>query len=305
MNNKTNPPKSENLTTAPKQDKQRIAKLIARAGLCSRRDAERWIIDGRVKVNGQIISSPALDVSPKDKILVDNELVKITEPTKLWIYHKPAGLVTSHSDPEGRETVFEHIDKSIGRVISVGRLDLTSEGLLLLTNDGELARKLELPATGLARVYRARAFGKITQEELDGLKKGIEVDGVKYGKIDALLEFDESKNIWIRVILHEGKNREIRKVLGALGLKVNRLIRLSYGPYNLGDLPRGELKEVSPKEVELMLSGKAQKIFVEKAIAPKPAKTAKPKKKKEYEPPKDIEDQIVQDNPWDFRPQRK
>ncbi len=254
---------------SPKTDKQRIAKVMARAGLCSRRDAEKWILDGRVKVNGKIIDSPALDVSDKDIIMVDNERLKAKEPTKLWIYHKPQGLVTSHSDPDGRETVFQHIDKSLGRVISVGRLDLNSEGLLLLTNDGELARTLELPATGLSRIYRARAFGEITQDELDKLQKGITVDGVKYGKIEATLERDATRNLWIRVVLHEGKNREIRKVLAAIGLKVNRLIRLSYGPYNLGDLARGAIKEANLHEIAHIFKAKDAPIKQERADKPK------------------------------------
>ena len=266
IQNKPNP----NIIKQDKGDKERIAKTMARAGLCSRRDAEKWILDGRVKVNGKIIDSPALDVSPKDIILVDNEKLGPKEPTKLWIYHKPTGLVTSHSDPEGRETVFQKIDPSIGRVISVGRLDLNSEGILLLTNDGELARKLELPATGLSRVYRARAFGTITQEELSQLQNGITVDGIKYGSIDAILEHDEKRNIWIRIVLREGKNREIRKVLAALGLKVNRLIRLSYGPFNLGDLPRGELKEVPFKQIERLFKNEfsEKKSIVALNIAP-------------------------------------
>lgn len=251
----------------PKTYKQRIAKTMARAGLCSRRDAEKWILEGRVKVNGKIIDSPALDVSDKDVILVDDKRLAQKEPTKLWIYHKPQGLVTSHSDPDGRETVFQHIDKSLGRVISVGRLDLNSEGLLLLTNDGELARTLELPATGLSRIYRARAFGEITQDELDKLQNGITVDGVKYGKIEATLERDATRNLWIRVVLHEGKNREIRKVLAAIGLKVNRLIRLSYGPYNLGDLPRGAIKEANLHEIAHIFKTKDAPIKADKPKA--------------------------------------
>lgn len=262
----------------PKTDKQRIAKVIARAGLCSRRDAEKWILDGRVKVNGKIIDSPALDVSDKDVILVDDKRLAQKEPTKLWIYHKPQGLVTSHSDPDGRETVFQHIDKSIGRVISVGRLDLNSEGLLLLTNDGELARTLELPATGLSRIYRARAFGEITQDELDKLQNGITVDGVKYGKIEATLERDATRNLWIRVVLHEGKNREIRKVLAAIGLKVNRLIRLSYGPYNLGDLPRGALKEASLQDIAHIFKAK------DAPVKPMRENQAKPKARENMKP---------------------
>lgn len=259
---------NKNIKNPDKGDKERIAKKMARAGLCSRRDAEKMILEKRVKVNGKIIESPALDVSPNDIIHVDNIVIGPKEPTKLWIYHKPTGLVTSHSDPDGRETVFQKIDPTIGRVISVGRLDLNSEGLLLLTNDGELARKLELPSTGLSRVYKARAFGTITQEELSKLQNGIVVDGIKYGSIDAILERDETKNVWIRIILKEGKNREIRKVLAALGLKVNRLIRLSYGPFNLGDLPRGELKEVSKKQIDSLFKLES-KPRIDDALPPK------------------------------------
>ncbi len=233
--------------------KERIAKTMARRGYCSRREAERWILDGRVKVNGKIINSPALDVDDNDEIIIDNKKINAKAETKLWLYHKPTGLVTSHSDPEGRETVFSKIDPQIGRVISVGRLDLNSEGLLLLTNDGALARVLELPSTGLSRIYRARAFGTISQEKLNELQNGIVIEGVKYGAIDAILEHDERKNVWIRIVLHEGKNREIRKVLAALGLKVNRLIRISYGPFQLGALPKGAIIQAPPNQVSKLL----------------------------------------------------
>lgn len=283
-NNNIPNPSNNNNKNPQKGDKERIAKTMARAGICSRRDAEKMILEKRVKVNGKIIESPALDVSPNDIIHVDNVKIGPKEPTKLWIYHKPTGLVTSHSDPEGRETVFEKIDKSLGRVISVGRLDLNSEGLLLLTNDGELARKLELPATGLSRIYRARAFGTITQEELSKLHNGIVVDGIKYGSIDAILERDETKNVWIRIVLKEGKNREIRKVLAALGLKVNRLIRLSYGPFNLGDLPRGELKEVPKSQIDKLMKKELAQEVNAQISSKKPQKSfQKPKvKNKKY-----------------------
>jgi len=222
----------------------RIAKAMARAGLCSRRDAERWIADGRVSVNGQVIRSPALDVSPADKILVDGKPLQGAEPAKLWRYHKPRGLVTTHRDPEGRETVFDKLPGNLGRVISVGRLDVTSEGLLLITNDGALARHLELPATGWLRRYRVRAHGRITQAALDRLKDGIAVEGVKYGPIEAVLDKEQGANVWLTISLREGKNREVRKVLGALGLDVNRLIRISYGPFQLLDLPPGVVEPV-------------------------------------------------------------
>lgn len=240
---------------APKSEfeGERIAKAMARAGYCSRREAERWIDEGRVSVNGETISSPALNVTPKDIIAIDGNIMNAKPQTRLWLYHKPVGLVTTHSDPEGRATVFENLPRELGRVISVGRLDLTSEGLLLLTNDGGLARLLELPSTGFSRSYRARAFGQITQEELSALENGITVEGVKYGAIDAILERDNSANAWIRLSLKEGKNREIRKVLAALGLKVNRLIRTSYGPFELGNLPRAEIQELSTANVKKLL----------------------------------------------------
>jgi 23S rRNA pseudouridine2605 synthase len=232
---------------------ERIAKTIARAGSCSRREAERWIEGGRVAVNGQILSSPALNVSQDDLITIDGKQIATAEPTKLWLYHKPVGLVTTHSDPEGRATVFEHLPREIGRVISVGRLDLNSEGLLLLTNDGDLARALELPRTGFVRTYRARAFGRVSQKQLDALKSGIVVDGVRYGSIEAILERDGAANSWISLSLKEGKNREIRKVLGALGLSVNRLIRLSYGPFELGSLEKGEVAGIAPSKIKRLL----------------------------------------------------
>ena len=222
----------------------RIAKAMARAGLCSRRDAERWIADGRVAVNGHVIRSPALDVKPDDKVLVDGRPLPGVEPPKLWRYHKPKGLVTTHRDPEGRETVFDKLPATLGRVISIGRLDVTSEGLLLITNDGALARHMELPATGWLRRYRVRAHGRTTAAALDKLKDGIEVEGVKYGPIEATLDKQQGANTWLTIGLREGKNREVRKVLAALGLDVNRLIRISYGPFQLLDLPPGEVEPV-------------------------------------------------------------
>ena len=239
---------------------ERIAKTMARAGVCSRREAEKIIEEGRVKVNGKVITSPALNVTDDDKIMVDDKPLAQKEITRLWIYHKPPGLVTTHSDPDGRPTVFQNLPTDLGRVISVGRLDLNSEGLLLLTNDGELARLLELPRSGIERIYRARAFGDITQEKLNTLQDGIEVDGVHYGSIDAILERDATKNAWIRVVLREGKNREIRKVLAALGLQVNRLIRVKYGDFELGSLERGEISEVPQQKVKKTFAKLAQAI---------------------------------------------
>lgn len=223
-----------------------MAKFLARAGVCSRRDAERLIAEGRVKLNGKVLDTPAVKVTANDKVQVDGRPIGAAEPTRLWRYHKPTGLVTTHRDPAGRATVFEHLPKDMPRVISVGRLDLTSEGLLLLTNDGELARRLELPSNGWLRRYRARAFGRVEQEELDALKNGITVDGVRYGPIDARLE-RAAANSWITLSLTEGKNREVRRVLEALGLKVNRLIRIAYGPFQLGTLAPGAVEEIPRK----------------------------------------------------------
>jgi 23S rRNA pseudouridine2605 synthase len=229
-------------------ESERIAKFLARAGVCSRRDAERLIAEGRVKLNGRVLDTPAVKVSEVDDIRVDNRPVNAPEPTRLWRYHKPPGLVTTHRDPQGRTTVFERLPDALPRVISIGRLDLNSEGLLLLTNDGALARRLELPSNGWKRRYRARAFGRVTQGELDALAGGVEVDGIRYGAIEATLERGGGANAWIAVTIAEGKNREVRRVLEALGLKVNRLIRVAYGPFQLGTLAPGAVDEI-PRRV--------------------------------------------------------
>ncbi|HEY2707699.1 MAG TPA: pseudouridine synthase [Caulobacteraceae bacterium] len=225
---------------------ERIAKVLARAGVASRREVERLIEAGRVAVNGERLTTLGRKVSPSDRVTLDGRPVAAAEPTRIFRYHKPPGLVTTHRDPQGRPTVFEALPKGLPRLISVGRLDLNSEGLLLLTNDGELARRLELPANGLVRRYRARARGRIDQARLDRLSRGITVDGVRYGPIEAELEPANpgAANVWIVLALTEGKNREVRKVLESLGLTVNRLIRLAYGPYALGNLERGAVEEL-------------------------------------------------------------
>jgi 23S rRNA pseudouridine2605 synthase len=236
----------------------RIAKALARAGVASRREVERLIEAGRVALNGQVLTTPAVKVEPGDILTVDGKVVNEAEPARVFRYHKPIDLVTSHSDPQGRPTVFENLPPGLPRLISVGRLDINSEGLLLLTNDGGLARALELPATGIVRRYRARARGRITQEKLDTLKDGITVEGVHYGAIEAKLdkakEGPQGANLWITVVLAEGKNREVRRVLEALGLKVNRLIRLSYGPFALATLLPGEIEEVGPRVIREQLA---------------------------------------------------
>ncbi|MFG1348977.1 pseudouridine synthase [Xanthobacter autotrophicus] len=235
--------KRELAPAAPKEA-ERIAKVVARAGLGSRREIEEWIEAGRVAVNGTVLTTPAVTVTAEDAITVDGAPLPERERTRLFIYHKPKGVVTTNRDPEGRTTLFEILPQGLPRLVSVGRLDLNSEGLLLLTNDGGLARVLELPETGWLRRYRVRANGEVNQAQLDSLLKGITVDGVEYGPIEAELDRVQGANAWITVSLREGKNREIRNVFGALGLQVNRLIRVSYGPFQLGDVPEGGIEEV-------------------------------------------------------------
>ena len=223
---------------------------MARFGLCSRREAEKWVRGGRVRVNGLTLTDPATNVTAECKIHVDGQLLGDPEATRLWRYHKPKGLLTSHRDPQGRPTIFDSLSTSIPRVVSVGRLDMNSEGLLLLTNDGALARRMELPATGLTRSYRVRVHGFVNKTALAKLKNGITIDGLHYGSVEALLDRQVGHNAWLSVALKEGKNREIRNVLRGIGLTVNRLIRVGYGPFSLGSLPSGAAVEIANFKIE-------------------------------------------------------
>lgn len=238
---------------------ERLAKMLARAGLCSRREAERWIAEGRVSVDGSIQTSPAINVSPETDIRVDGKPIPQPERARLWRYHKPTGLVTTHRDERGRPTVFDALPKDLPRLISVGRLDLNSEGLLLLTNDGALARRLELPATGWARRYKVRVHGAVDPARLAALANGTTIDGIAYGQIRASLERTQGSNAWVAMTLNEGKNREVRRVLEHLGLQVTRLIRLSYGPFQLGNLERGAIAEVPRKALAEQLGAEMPK----------------------------------------------
>jgi 23S rRNA pseudouridine2605 synthase len=226
---------------------ERIAKVLSRAGIASRREAERLIELGEVKVNGKVITSPALNVTASDKITVRGEPVGQPEPPRLWLYYKPEGLVTSASDEKGRDTVFDHLPEDMPRVMSVGRLDLNSEGLLLLTNDGELKRRLELPSTGWLRKYRVRVKGNPTEPEIEPLRKGITVEGDRFQPMEVKIDRHQGANAWLTVGLREGKNREIRRAMSHIGLTVNRLIRVSYGPFRLNELKPGEVEEIKPR----------------------------------------------------------
>lgn len=245
--------KNNQADNAPSKDSapkgERIAKVIARAGLCSRRDAERWIEAGRVQLDGKLLESPAVVVGPEANILVDGKPLPEPERPRLWRYHKPKGQITSARDPEGRPTVFDNLPKDLPRLQPIGRLDFNSEGLLLFTNDGEIKRKLELPATGWKRRYRVRVHGQVEPRHLDALAKGVTVEGVRYGPIEATLEHQAKTNAWLLMSLREGKNREIRRVCEHLGLVVNRLLRISYGPFQLGDLEPGAIEELPAKLV--------------------------------------------------------
>ncbi len=235
---------------------ERIAKFLARAGVCSRRDAEKLIEQKRITVNGETVETPAFLVDGSETVLFDGEKIKAKDKTRLWLYHKPAGLVTSHKDEKERDTVFAHLPAGMPRVISVGRLDLNSEGLLLLTNDGALSRALELPENGWSRRYRVRVHGFLDEKKLKQLEKGAEVDGVLYAPCKITVDSKQGTNAWLTVSLNEGKNREIRKLMSSIGLTVARLIRLSYGPFQLGSLKAGEVREVPQKVLKEQL-GKA------------------------------------------------
>jgi 23S rRNA pseudouridine2605 synthase len=273
------------------QGGERIAKIIARSGLCSRRDAEALIEAGRVSVNGVLIQSPALDVSAADTILVDGKTLPRREPPRLWRYYKPKGRVTTHKDPEGRPTVFEALPEELPRMISVGRLDFNTEGLLLLTNDGDLARHLELPSTGWARRYRVRAHGTVEQAQLDALSSGITIAKVRYGPIEATLEREQGDNIWIALTIREGKNREVRRIMEHLGLTVNRLIRVSFGPFMLGELEPGQIEEVKASvlkdqlgpRLSRQLGIKRDPLREEKKLPPKREKPTYLRRKAEHD----------------------
>lgn len=246
--NKPTAARTGNATAKPAEKKEskgeRIAKVIARAGLCSRRDAERWIAEGRVQLDGKTLDTAACVVKPGQSIVVDGQPLPAPQQARLWRFHKPKGVITTRKDPEGRPTVFDGLPNDLPRLEPVGRLDFNSEGLLLFTNDGELKRKLELPSTGWSRRYRVRVHGKVDPAQIKALEKGITVEGINYGPIQARLEHQAASNAWLAMTLREGKNREIRRICEHLGLVVNRLIRVSYGPFQLGDLEPGKIEAI-------------------------------------------------------------
>ena len=251
--------KKPSMSDTPVAETDRIAKVMARAGLCSRRDAERWIADGRVVVNGRKLDSPAINVGAKDRITVDGKPLPLRERTRLWLYNKPRGLVTTARDPEGRPTVFDKMPAELPRVLAVGRLDINTEGLLLLTNDGGLKRVLEMPSTGWLRRYRVRAHGKVDEARLAGLSEGVAIEGILYGAMEAEVDRVQGDNVWLTVGLREGKNREVKRVLEHVGLVTNRLIRISYGPFQLGEMTSGEVVEVRSRILRDQLGGLAAK----------------------------------------------
>jgi 23S rRNA pseudouridine2605 synthase len=238
---------------ASSREPQRIAKLLARAGIASRREIERMIAEGRIAIEGKIVETPATILISLHGVTVDGKPVQAPAPARLFRYHKPTGLLTAERDPQGRPTIYDRMPKDLPRLMPVGRLDLNTEGLLLLTTDGGLKRQLELPSSGVERVYRARVFGEVSQDRLEGLIEGVEIEGIRYGSIDANLERRTGRNAWVEMRLTEGKNREVRRVLEYLGLRVSRLIRISYGPFGLGDLPAGGVEEVRPHDLILFM----------------------------------------------------
>ena len=235
---------------------ERIAKVIARAGVCSRREAEQLIADGHVTLNHKILKTAAINVTEADQIRINGKLLPQAEDSKLWRYHKPDGLVVSHKDPQGRPSVFDKLRQQLPRVMSIGRLDINTEGLLLLTNDGEIERLLELPSSGWIRRYRVRAYGKMDDAGLERLRGGVEIEGVRYGPVEAKIETSQGDNVWMTVSIREGKNREVKKICDYLGLQVNRLIRTNFGPFQLGDLKRGGIEEIPRKFWQEQLGGK-------------------------------------------------
>ena len=234
---------------------ERIAKVIARSGLCSRRDAERWIESGRVQVNGETLTTPAHTVTEQDQILVDGNPLSKPQQTRLWAFHKPRGVITTHYDPEGRPTLFEILPPNLpDHIISVGRLDLMSEGLILLTNDGEFARKLEHPSSNVQRTYRVRVYGDLGEQDYGRLRNGISFDGIDYGPVSVEIKTHKRPEHWVEMTLHEGKNREIRRIVDHLGGRVTRLVRTSYGPFHLGKLEEGELREIDLSHYKAFVS---------------------------------------------------
>lgn len=272
----------------PKEGGERIAKRIARAGICSRRDAEKLIAVGKVAVDGVVLTSPACVVTPANVVTIDGQPLPDAEATRLWRYHKPKGLVTTHRDPQGRPTLFQNLPPDLPRVISIGRLDLNSEGLILLTNDGVLARRLELPSTGWLRRYRVRVHGVITDTALQRLADGVTIDGVTYGAVQATIDRTQGANLWLTMALREGKNREIRRIVEYLGGSVTRLIRVSYGPFQLGYLEPGQIEEVPPRVLRDQLGVKADDQAAPPAIpkrVPKnPPKSPAPKSQRPSKP---------------------
>jgi 23S rRNA pseudouridine2605 synthase len=265
---------------------ERIAKVIARAGLASRREAELWITAGRVAVNGTPIASPAFNVTEQDRITVDGEPLPERERTRLFLYHKPRGLMTTHADPQGRATIFQHLPDHLPRLISVGRLDYNTEGLLLLTNDGALARVLELPATGWLRRYRVRAHGTVTQDQLDALHNGVTISGIHYSAIEAAIDRVQASNLWLNFAIREGKNREVRNVLDHLGLVVTRLIRVSFGPFQLRELGEGAVDEVPTRVLREQLG---ERLVAQSGADFSTAVRERPPRKKRDEPPADTQ----------------